>query len=650
MNSNVGGGRKQMPAEVRARISASKKLYDKRRLEGEAKALGVTVDEFLALRKQKRKEKYNKGGFTQELRKKIAERMVEQWKDPEYRAKHTMRRTGPDAYKHSADTRARISDTLKTRWKDPAQKALWLASYPSGVHLKEETKQLLSLKMKARWSDPDLRRNMTEALQRPEMLARKAETIRKLWRTPQFLANVRRGMAAHYRPPDKGEPKNTTEGATDVTLRPGRRRRTAEQMERNNAARRAKRKRERLAELKRRRNAEIERKKEAALEREKQAELKRERQAALERERLAALECKRQAALERARQAALEREKQAELKRERQAALERERLAALECKRQAALERARQAALERARQAALERERLAQLERERQAALERERQAALERERQAALERERLAALERERQAALEREKQAEQELEQQAQPTQQQRIRKPRAKKSSKVDVPAERRLNLKSELKRVNSQVKRVEAAKVKADDAKEAQQAKRGRKNHDEAITEVPFTPARRRGRPPASPKVEADDVLPEIDEDDDEDDDGPVFEPIKFVATNRFDPYEILGMPRPEPPPEPKKEPEGEYIEEYDENDNVVARYTLQEYQALLEEMKERGEKVEIAEMISKEQAQRARLMDEEEEEEEEGEEDHYQDTEAEHETEGIESDYDYDEND
>jgi hypothetical protein len=127
---------------------------ERKKLE-KASQLGMTIEQFELNKKVEKKKKavsMNKGGLTEDGRRRISESLKKRWQDPEYRDRilnsNNTNRT------HSHETRARISESIKKKWQDQNYRCRVVNS-PS-----EEVRARISATLKAKWLDPKFREKM----------------------------------------------------------------------------------------------------------------------------------------------------------------------------------------------------------------------------------------------------------------------------------------------------------------------------------------------------------------------------------------------------------------------------------------------------------------------------------------------------------
>lgn len=82
---------------------------------------GYTLEEYERMQAEKRSKKAGerKTHVSEEVRRKLSERLKERWRDPEYRERRSIGQRGTTRVPHSEETKARISEAVKERWKDP---------------------------------------------------------------------------------------------------------------------------------------------------------------------------------------------------------------------------------------------------------------------------------------------------------------------------------------------------------------------------------------------------------------------------------------------------------------------------------------------------------------------------------------------------
>jgi hypothetical protein len=93
----------------------TKEAMQRKKLE-RAAALGLTLEQYDQRKKTVKREKQqaqNKGGLTEDGRKRISESMKRRWEDEEYRAKTKLQA----CRNHSNETKARISEAIKLKWQ-----------------------------------------------------------------------------------------------------------------------------------------------------------------------------------------------------------------------------------------------------------------------------------------------------------------------------------------------------------------------------------------------------------------------------------------------------------------------------------------------------------------------------------------------------
>lgn len=154
---NAGIGHSE---ETKRKIAERTKAAMLLRKQNAASALGLTIEEFDAKKKEERKAKAaakRKGGLTEEGRKRISECMKARWRDPEYRKSYSENRQR-NFNGHSEETKARISAAIKEKWKDHDYR-----SRLEGTERSPEVRERISNSLKARWQDPEFREQMMES-------------------------------------------------------------------------------------------------------------------------------------------------------------------------------------------------------------------------------------------------------------------------------------------------------------------------------------------------------------------------------------------------------------------------------------------------------------------------------------------------------
>lgn len=154
---NAGIGHSE---ETKRKIAERTKAAMLLRKQNAASALGLTIEEFDAKKKEERKAKAalkRKGGLTEEGRKRISDCMKARWRDPEYRKAYSENRQR-NFHGHSEETKARISAAIKEKWKDNEYR-----SRLEGTERSPEVRERISNSLKARWQDPEFREQMMES-------------------------------------------------------------------------------------------------------------------------------------------------------------------------------------------------------------------------------------------------------------------------------------------------------------------------------------------------------------------------------------------------------------------------------------------------------------------------------------------------------